>query len=75
MVTFLQMRLWVMCLPQSMWVPSMTMLFSISVLRAHVFDQVFHFLIFELFPFCFDDAAVCILLVFVILRIQGAQNR
>jgi len=45
-----------------MWVPSMTMVFSISVLRAPVFDQVFHFLRFELFPFCFDDAAVCILL-------------
>ena len=62
MVTFLPMRLSVILLPQSMWVPSMTMVFSISVLRAPVFDQVFHFLRFELFPFCFDDAAVCILL-------------
>lgn len=53
----------------------MTMLFSISVLRAHVFDQVFHLLRFDLFPFCFDDAAVCFLLAFVNLRIQRAQNR
>ena len=31
-------------------------------LGSHVFDQVFHFFLrFELFPFCFDDAAVCIL--------------
>jgi len=75
MVTFLQMRLSVMRLPQSMWVPCIVMVFSISVLRAHVFDQVFHFLRFELSPFCFDDAAVCILLAFVNLRIQRVQNR
>jgi hypothetical protein len=38
--TFLPMRLSVMRLPQSMWVPSMTTLFSISVFRMVMWSPI-----------------------------------